>query len=152
MPRPSLAQTIYGSATVTVTAFVLLLLTQTGSSAVAVLIATIALLLGVLVALVLSTTGPTGEEVTPQAHQQNEGSSPEATPPVRSSETPPRTASPPGSTPAVPAEQSDPAEAARRAAPTPAERATVEAPPVGVRGSELASTAEDRVPQASFRH
>ncbi|MBU7598724.1 hypothetical protein JGS22_014150 [Streptomyces sp. P38-E01] len=74
MPRPSLAQTIYGSATVTVTAFVLLLLTQTGSSAVAVLIATIALLLGVLVALVLSTSVNSArrEEVTTQALKQTE--------------------------------------------------------------------------------
>lgn len=56
MPRPSLAQTIYGSATVTSTAFVLLLVTRAQSGTGAVLVASASLLLGLLVATVLSTT------------------------------------------------------------------------------------------------
>lgn len=150
MPRPSLAQTIYGSATVIVTAFVLLLLTQTGSSAVAVLIVTIALLLGVLVALVLSTSVSTSrEKVTTRALEQTEGTSTEAKPAM---EMPTITMPPVGAPSTGRLEQVATATAAEQKPPGPR---GVDVPSMDVATGEIDAvdpTVEPRVPQASFRH
>ncbi|MDK1473793.1 hypothetical protein QNO07_10235 [Streptomyces sp. 549] len=64
MPRPTLAQLVYGSATVTLTTLLLLLLTQAQSGTTTVLIASGALVAGLLVSLLAPagrrTAAPTG--------------------------------------------------------------------------------------------
>ncbi|UGY91662.1 hypothetical protein [Streptomyces gobiensis] len=72
MPRPNLAQITYGSATITLTAFVLLLLTQTQSGTGVVLIASAALVLGLLVAL----TAPAGRRAAARTPEHERAGAP----------------------------------------------------------------------------
>ncbi|MGP2439742.1 hypothetical protein [Streptomyces sp. JW3] len=58
MPRPTVAQTAYGSLTVILSTFAMLLLSQTTSAGWIALVAVVALALGLLVAMTVPTAKP----------------------------------------------------------------------------------------------
>ncbi|MBB1256203.1 hypothetical protein [Streptomyces alkaliterrae] len=72
MPRPSLAQTLSGSATVVLTTLALLLITGTQSGTGAVLIACGALLLGLTVAMLVGSSADERRRATASALTQTE--------------------------------------------------------------------------------
>ncbi|GAA2338079.1 hypothetical protein OKJ48_20030 [Streptomyces kunmingensis] len=72
MPRPTVAQLLYGAATVVFSTLAMLLLSQTSSGPGVGVIAVSALCLGLLVALWVPVRKPTAAEADDQAHADGE--------------------------------------------------------------------------------